>query len=191
MITYEPFWDYLDWHEISTYTLITKHHVSSSTINRLRHNQPVSTATIDNIPEFRSLYDEILDCRRVYNEMLHSDDSSYGKLQMAAYMGKVVDEIEAGVGNTILSAILRAVKDKAKNPPERDFTSPKRHLEWQRQCTVQLISSVGKLLGQFSDHSRGRLHDASSQVFGRGDLSKEQIRELLLKKQDKENTADM
>ena len=50
MIIYEPFWDYLDWHEISTYTLITKHHVSSSTINRLRHNQPVSTATITNKP---------------------------------------------------------------------------------------------------------------------------------------------
>ena len=50
MITYEPFWDYLDWHEISTYTLITKHHVSS-TINRLRHNQPVSTATIDKLCE--------------------------------------------------------------------------------------------------------------------------------------------
>ena len=50
MITYEPFWDYLDWHEISTYTLITKHHVSS-TINRLRHNQPVSTATIDRLCE--------------------------------------------------------------------------------------------------------------------------------------------
>lgn len=51
MITYEPFWDYLDWHEISTYTLITKHHVSSSTINWLRHNQPVSTATIDKLCE--------------------------------------------------------------------------------------------------------------------------------------------
>ena len=51
MITYEPFWDYLDWHEISTYTLITKHHVSSSTINCLRHNQPVSTATIDKLCE--------------------------------------------------------------------------------------------------------------------------------------------
>ena len=50
MITYEPLWDYLDWHEISTYTLITKHHVSS-TINRLRHNQPVSTATIDRLCE--------------------------------------------------------------------------------------------------------------------------------------------
>lgn len=156
--------------------------------------QELNTLThfmIDNIPEFRSLYDEILDCRRVYNEMLHSDDSSYGKLQMAAYMGKVVDEIEAGVGNTILSAILRAIKEKTKNPPERNSASTNRHSEWQRQCTVQLISSVGKLLGQFSDSSRDRLHDASNQVFGRGDLSKEQIRELLLKKQDKENNAEM
>ena len=58
MITYEPFWDYLDWHEISTYTLITKHHVSSSTINRLRHNQPVSTATIDN--ELYEIYHDYL-----------------------------------------------------------------------------------------------------------------------------------
>lgn len=74
--------------------------------------------------------------------MLHSDDSSYGKLQMAAYMGKVVDEIEAGVGNTILSAILRAIKEKVKNPPEQNSTRTNRHSEWQRQCTVQLISSV-------------------------------------------------
>lgn len=47
------------------------------------------------------------------------------------------------------------------------------------------------MLGQFSSHSRDGLHDASNQIFGRGDLSKEQIRELLLKKQDKENTAEM
>ena len=47
MISYEPFWDYLDWHEISTYTLINKHHISSSTINRLRYNKPISTETID------------------------------------------------------------------------------------------------------------------------------------------------
>ena len=49
MITYEPFWDYLDWNEISTYTLINKHNISSSTINRLRHNKPISTETIDKL----------------------------------------------------------------------------------------------------------------------------------------------
>ena len=51
MISYDPFWDDPAWHEISTYTLITKHHISSSTINRLRHNKPISTATIDKLCE--------------------------------------------------------------------------------------------------------------------------------------------
>ena len=51
MISYEPFWDLLDWREISTYTLINKHHISSSRINRLRHNLPISTATIDKLCE--------------------------------------------------------------------------------------------------------------------------------------------
>ena len=51
MISYEPFWDYLDWHEISTYTLIHTPHISSSTINRLRHNLHISTATIDKLCE--------------------------------------------------------------------------------------------------------------------------------------------
>ena len=76
---------------------------------------------IDSIPEFRSLYDEILDCRRIYNEMLHSDDSSYGKLQMAAYMGKVVDEIEAGVGNTILSGNSQGNQGKSEKSARTKF----------------------------------------------------------------------
>ena len=51
MITYEPFWDTLDWKEISTYTLIREHHISSSIINRLRHNKAISTATLDRLCE--------------------------------------------------------------------------------------------------------------------------------------------
>ena len=46
MISYAPFWDTLDWKNISTYTLIKKHNISSSTINRLRRNKVVSTATV-------------------------------------------------------------------------------------------------------------------------------------------------
>ena len=46
MISNDPFWLTLDLDEISTYKLIKKHHISSSTINRLKHNKPVSTATI-------------------------------------------------------------------------------------------------------------------------------------------------
>ena len=75
MITYEPFWDYLDWHEISTYTLITKHHVSSSTINRLWHNQPVSTATIDKLCEIlKCTVDDVI----MYVEKAKSSDLRFG-----------------------------------------------------------------------------------------------------------------
>ena len=49
MISFEPFFDTLDCYEVSTYTLIKEHHISSSTIHRLRHNQPVSTATVEKL----------------------------------------------------------------------------------------------------------------------------------------------
>ena len=49
MITYKPFWETLKKKDISTYTLINKHNISSSTINRLRHNKPISTTTLDDL----------------------------------------------------------------------------------------------------------------------------------------------
>ena len=51
MISFQPFFDKLYLDEISTYTLIKEHHISSSTINRLKHNKPVSTATIAKLCE--------------------------------------------------------------------------------------------------------------------------------------------
>ena len=49
MITYEPFWNTLKEQNISTYTLINKHNISSSLIHRLRHNLPISTVTINDL----------------------------------------------------------------------------------------------------------------------------------------------
>jgi len=47
MISYQPFWDTLKRSEESTYTLIKKHHISSSTIDKLRKNKPLNTTTIN------------------------------------------------------------------------------------------------------------------------------------------------
>ena len=66
MITYEPFWETLRASEESTYTLITKHRISSSTIDKLRKNNETplanhqyvkstvseKTCTADGITEF-------------------------------------------------------------------------------------------------------------------------------------------
>ena len=56
MISYGPFWDTLRNSDESTYTLIKNHHVSSSTIDKLRSNKPITTTTINDLCR-------ILNCR--------------------------------------------------------------------------------------------------------------------------------
>ena len=56
MISYHPFWNTLELSNETTYTLITKHNLSSATIDKLRHNKPLSTNTINDLCR-------ILDCK--------------------------------------------------------------------------------------------------------------------------------
>lgn len=55
MISYKPFWETLRASRESTYTLIKTHHISSSTIDKLRKDKPVNTTTINDLCR-------ILDC---------------------------------------------------------------------------------------------------------------------------------
>ena len=47
MIDYSPFWQTLKNSTESTYTLIHQHHISSSTIDKLRKNKPMNTTTLN------------------------------------------------------------------------------------------------------------------------------------------------
>ncbi len=49
MIEYGRFWKTLDSSKESTYTLIKNHNISSSTIERLRKNKPISTTTLNDL----------------------------------------------------------------------------------------------------------------------------------------------
>lgn len=49
MIEYKPFWETLEKSSETTYTLTQKHHISSSTINKLRHNKPLTTTTLNDL----------------------------------------------------------------------------------------------------------------------------------------------
>lgn len=49
MINYRPFWETLRLSQESTYTLIKNHHISSSTIDKLRKNKPLNTTTINDL----------------------------------------------------------------------------------------------------------------------------------------------
>lgn len=49
MIVYTPFWKTLKESQETTYTLIFKHHISSSTIDKLRKNRPLNTTTLNDL----------------------------------------------------------------------------------------------------------------------------------------------
>ena len=56
MISYSPFWTTLRESRETTYTLIKNHHISSSTIDKLRKNKPLNTTTVNDLCR-------ILNCR--------------------------------------------------------------------------------------------------------------------------------
>ena len=56
MISYEPFYKTLKEKGISTYKLINQFGISRSLLDRLKHDKPISTVTVDDLCSF-------LDCR--------------------------------------------------------------------------------------------------------------------------------
>ena len=49
MITYAPFYRTLKEKQMTTYKLINDYNVSRSLLNRLRHDKPISTVTLDDL----------------------------------------------------------------------------------------------------------------------------------------------
>lgn len=49
MISYEPFYKTLKDRNLTTYKLVKDYNVSRSLLDRLKHNKPLSTVTIDDL----------------------------------------------------------------------------------------------------------------------------------------------
>lgn len=62
MISYEPFYETLKRKDISTYKLINQYGISRSLLDRLKHNKPISTVTLNDLCN-------ILECR--VEDILH------------------------------------------------------------------------------------------------------------------------
>ena len=56
MISYEPLYKTMKEKGVTTYQLIHRHGVSRSLLDRLKHNKPITTVTLDDLCRF-------LDCR--------------------------------------------------------------------------------------------------------------------------------
>ena len=69
MISYEPFYETLKKKGITTYRLINEFDVSRSLIDRLKHNKPITTVTLNDLCGF-------LDCK--VEDILEFTDEPYG-----------------------------------------------------------------------------------------------------------------
>lgn len=49
MISYDPLYKTLKEKGVSTYKLITEHGISRSLLDRLKHNRPISTVTLNDL----------------------------------------------------------------------------------------------------------------------------------------------
>ncbi len=67
MISYEPFYKTIKEKNISTYKLINTYGISRSLLDRLKHNKPISTVTLDDLCRF-------LDCN-VEDVLIYIKDS--------------------------------------------------------------------------------------------------------------------
>ncbi len=56
MISYEPLWNTMANKGVTTYSLIKNHNFSKGTLDRLKHNRPITTVTLDDLCR-------ILDCK--------------------------------------------------------------------------------------------------------------------------------
>ena len=56
MISYAPFYNTLKEKGVSTYKLINEHNISRSLLDRLKHNKPITTVTLNDLCK-------ILNCR--------------------------------------------------------------------------------------------------------------------------------
>ena len=54
MISYEPLYKTMKEKNVTTYTLITKYNLSRSLIDRLKHNKPITTVTLNDLCEILS-----------------------------------------------------------------------------------------------------------------------------------------
>lgn len=71
MISYEPFYRTLKTKGISTYKLINQFGISRSLLDRLKHNKPISSVTVDDLCK-------ILSCR-VEDILLFVPDGNDGE----------------------------------------------------------------------------------------------------------------
>lgn len=69
------------------------------------------------------IYSELLHTRQIYNKMLHSSDTNWGRYNLAKYKDKLCEDIEQQMGNVILKALSKEKKQNKTNLDNDMFNS--------------------------------------------------------------------
>ncbi len=132
---------------------------------------------IQNSSELYSIYCEIMDNRRLYNEVLHSSDTNYGRLKAASFQNRLDDDIKRSMGNAILKVLAGELKSEYGQQPHQPID--------------QLLLEALSILRNTLNDSESKLSAIGRRIFGKGDLSKDALRDLIYEQQDRENTSGM
>ncbi len=106
----------------------------------------------------------------MYNELLHDEESNWGHYQTELYIGKLNDEILNKMGNTLLRTIVdeRRIITEGETKQDNDINT-----------ALNMAQAMTDLLKSLLERDDDRLIQLSKSVFGRGDMSKDAIREMI------------
>lgn len=134
-------------------------------------------------PDLRALFDDYLLSKQTEAEMYNSTDTNIGAYNIATTVGKAKDDLYKKLGNEILQAVKKYNFERRIAASQEEFK--KRQDEIRQQQSERLVLSVFRLLRDFSREGQSDVAAASKEVFGRGDLSRAAIADLIFKNRDK------
>lgn len=133
-------------------------------------------------PDLKELFDDYIFSKQTEAEMFNSTESSIGAYNIASAVGKAKDNLYKGLGNKILKAV------KLYNTERRIAGNEKfmqRQNEIKEQQLDRLVISIFRVLRDFSRQGQTDLSASAKNVYGKGDLSREAVLDILYKQRDK------
>lgn len=143
----------------------------------------LSNELMNIFPDLKALFDDYLLSKKTEAEMYNSTDTNIGAYNIATTVGKAKDSLYKKLGNEILQAVKKYNFERRIAASREEFE--KRQGEIRQQQSERLVLSVFRVLRDFSREGQSDVAAASREVFGRGDLSRAAIADLIYKNRDK------
>lgn len=133
---------------------------------------------IKNVPVLTTLENEFISAGRLLAEMYHSNE-----WEITKHMYSKKDKHDTDLANKVLRAMLANRREHLSIHNRTD----KQRREAEKFHLSNAITAIFRVIRDFSNDANASLQASSAEIFGRGDLSKEQIKNLLAQLDDRGN----